>query len=75
MSEMVERVARAMYDFAEGAGQWESASASDVAMATDLARAAIAAMREPTKGMYLAGLNSSGTIHAVWEALIDEALK
>lgn len=77
MTSMVERVARAIADNTLGmSADYEYA-----------ARAAIAAMREPTEAMVAAGdipeiVNCSGGCMAeganpdlVWHAMIDEALK
>lgn len=73
MSKMVEQVARALAKHADDsfedapAGFWE-----------DFARAAIAAMREPTEAMVKEGNKytdwASGADDA-WEVMIDEALK
>ena len=65
---MIERVARAIYD-----------EAADKPYATDLepiARAAIEAMREPTREMLAAGMNEEGVdLLSEWRAMIDAALK
>lgn len=72
MSEMVERVARAIYahDFMLPVG-WEGSQI--------IARAAIAAMREPLPEMAEAGRQhincGNGDAEPVWEAMIDEALR
>jgi hypothetical protein len=46
-------------------------------MAEHLARAAIAAMREPTQGMRAVAIDESNATDCsfVWDAMIDEALK
>jgi hypothetical protein len=70
MSEMVERVARAM----------EARSAIEPVTIEDVARSAIEAMREPTEGMVdatqelIRGQKPFSTI-GMWQAMIDEALK
>ena len=76
MSEMIERVARAI---------WEEEFQEPVDYHTqeitrDQARAAIEAMRVPTKEMKEAGINTGVglgpiTSAAIWQAMIDEALK
>lgn len=58
MSEMVERVARALYEatpFKQTAGGFEEQSDVYQRMCMVLARAAVAAMREPTQSMMVAG--------------------
>lgn len=79
MSEMILRVARAAHD-----AQWEEPFPAEgsiaYAVAIQVARAAIEAMRVPTEGMYLAAWNAevscsyTESAHA-WAAMIDEALK
>ncbi len=91
MSEMVERVAMAMWAKKEQLTpnprvSWENAEAKDQAFMLEVARAAIEAMREPTEamkdagGMELAGLWDSddspySAAENVWLACIDAALK
>lgn len=90
MSEMVERVARALVQQNRGADLWdEIAQESDTDYIgkkefMDLARAAIAAMWEPTTVMrltgaitmaQLCGTKGSDETLQVWEAMIDAALK
>jgi hypothetical protein len=66
MSEMVERVARALRN--------NKASLSNPE-ADALARAAIAEMREPTADMVSAGMLAEGTtLPAEYRAMIDQAL-
>jgi hypothetical protein len=78
---MIERVAKAIYDAEES-----SNAASFQDMCNELARAAIAAMREPTEPMKLAGDYESvdkhgarnlGKTHitAIWMTMVDVALK
>ena len=75
MSEMVERVARAFCRaMAEDERGWEYMQGE--------ARAAIAAMREPTHEMTYAGHDvpmavglAAPPADEVWQAMIDEALK
>lgn len=71
MSELVERVARAI-------------AACNTMGGEEVARAAIAAMREPTEVMKCAGVSRGGGHHsddgpggtgAIWSAMIDAALK
>lgn len=88
MSEMIERVAEAMWTARQEAhghypddGPW----ASQVEMVKDWVRAevraAIEAMREPTKAMELAGdlkLTWAEVTYGpdeIWRAMVDEALK
>lgn len=78
MNEMIERVARAMWE-----GRGGSAS---VTSRHDMARAAIAAMRVPVKAMVEAGRENNeqseysgpddldGHALQVWQAMIDAAL-
>lgn len=76
MSEMVERVARAI------SPNWEYMSRNDRRNAVITARVAIEAMREPTEAM----IKGAGWLYPmyddphdrhedVWSAMIDEALK
>jgi hypothetical protein len=68
MSEMVERVAKAIRAQANGfAVGWERE--------IDAARAAIAAMREPTSEMEDAADDVSGTSQLAYRAMIDAALE
>ena len=84
MSEMIERVARAMFEadqlsdeakLLEWSERWEMSKASYY----NIARAALTAMRHPTEGMKgyakhrLPGI-SRDTAHDVWMLMIDEAL-
>jgi hypothetical protein len=86
MSEMVERVAIAMYDaegfqraiYKSGAEGWPHDREDVRDRYRKIARAAIAAMREPTNEM----LDASGEVdegwgrnHAIWRAMIDKALE
>jgi hypothetical protein len=68
MSEMVERVARALADCA-----LEPFDAISRQKFMGDARAAIEAMREPTEAMLERG--DHGTSAAGWASMIDEALK
>ena len=86
MTDMVERVARAIGDAYETAGQrghLRTMRPSEVVLKI-VARAAIAAMREPTPGMVTAaGYRNVRTQRDVqewleghdWQAMIDAALK
>jgi len=68
MSTMVERVARAL--------QQEMGTAPfDEATSFALARAAIAAMREPTEEMIDGWIRAPGAIKGGWQAMIDAALE
>lgn len=77
MNEMVERVAKAIDD-AEGHATVKGFGAADKAI--HMARAAIAAMREPTEDMIAEGEacddcdsgNASAVVH--WLSMIDAAL-
>lgn len=79
MNEMVERVARAI----AGAdrNQWDHMFAPRKAMFVCFARAAMAAMREPTEAMIDSGMNTGYApacdleVDAHWRAMIDEALR
>lgn len=75
MSEMVERVGLALYV----AGKWIDEDATLIQRCERLARAAIEAMREPTEAMILEAYSDDaigcGDAKAVWQHMIDEALK
>lgn len=75
MNDMVEKVARAMHakDRVKMAASWVDTSEGDKWGYLTMARAAIEAMREPTKTM--ASLNLSEDDSSVWRAMINEALK
>jgi hypothetical protein len=84
MSEMVERVARAMCDHAysdiEIKRGWDGETRGSQVKWCAMARAAIEAMREPSQGMVNAATASDfgpgpGEFLLMWEAGIDEALK
>lgn len=83
MGEMVDRVARAMAESRDLI--WENMSEFSNADETpeyyrSLARAAIAAMREPTGEMiqaanpYVKGYDDMRSSYAAWQAMIDAAL-
>ena len=76
MGEMVERVARAIYETDPvGVRPWEDAPTSNREDCIVCARAAIAAMREPTVKMYRASeFPNAGCIGDQWRAMIDAAL-
>ncbi len=90
VSEMVERLAKAIWSQRYDAIEWDEylrwykagqASAprgvtgrSTLAEAFDDARVALVALRQPTAAMVEAGLEKSGPF-SVWTAMIDEALK
>lgn len=75
MSEMIERVARALYGaspFRSEAGPYEAQTPAYRQVCEALARAAIHAMREPTEAMRTC---TSETIPAyAWVHMIDAAL-
>ena len=68
MSTMVERVAQALQQ------EMATAAFDEPASSFALARAAIAAMREPTKEMLDAWISAPGAIKGGWQAMIDAAL-
>ena len=68
MSTMVERVAQALQQ-EMGTAQFEPPSSFA------LARAAIAAMREPTEEMIVAWIKAPGAITGGWQGMIDAALE
>ena len=73
MSEMVEQVAAAIKDAAVIVLDY-----SDVTYLEDpmvVARAAIEAMRKPTRAMINAGLGEYDMVVDSWDAMIDAALK
>lgn len=73
---MIERVARAMYDYATGSDVgWPMTNPTPWRKA---ARAAIEAMREPTDAMVTQCTDTGHTrddARAVWQRMVDEALK
>lgn len=92
MNEMVERVARALIAVAEHGLDTDPDRVVDDAYQNpshpawqdyvEDARHAIAATREPTETMLLAGLEVESSIHGVpqcagliWRAMVDDALK
>lgn len=93
MSEMVERVARAIFDTWENsplgtrdpAVTWRRAigdrlMVAEVVVCRQMARAALAAMREPTIPMIVRGdaeydLTGVCAVGEIWKVMIDEALK
>lgn len=76
MNEMVERVARAIYESGWDL-TWENAPEHVKDDARRDARAGIEAMREPTEGMGRAGDAVAGIFRSrsTWRDMIDEALK
>ena len=84
MSEMVERVAKAIYEAGPDGYVWESAAPYWLNEYRDLARAAIAAMREPSVEMEKAGARGISACFtpepddppalAAWRAMVDAAL-
>jgi len=85
MSEIVERVARAIYEFSPSEGIWGSVLWDEYPEAMKgpvygLARAAIAALREPTEAMIEAVSEGTGPAthlarKSIYIGMIDEALK
>jgi hypothetical protein len=69
MSTMVKRVAQALQQ------EMGTARFDETAASFALARAAIAAMREPTEEMMDAWARAPGAIKAGWQAMIDAALE
>lgn len=73
MSEMVERVIAAMVATECDCASWARGPLEEIA------RAAIAAMREPTKAMLKAsgaeGLLEEDHVEMTWDSMIDAALK
>jgi hypothetical protein len=85
VSEMIERVAKAMWDARRANANnngvelefWGDGSIPKANGIMDEARAAIEAMREPTGAMVIAGRYPAGggpEAEATWEAMIDAAL-
>ncbi len=75
MSEIIERVARAIHA-ADEPGELADANEAHRRFCYDAARAAIEAMREPTEAMLIEGCHGSHvTQEDSWRAMIDEALK
>lgn len=80
MTEMVERVAKAIYDewmsVEENPRPWDKCSYVQKSLGIAIARAAIATMREPTKEMVEKGIRgATGGVMCSWQMMIDEALK
>jgi DNA invertase Pin-like site-specific DNA recombinase len=83
MSDMVERVAIALCDKALWDGAWLQANETERNEQRYRARAAIQAMREPTKAMinspmarcYNDGPYADKEVRRIYSAMIDEALK
>lgn len=77
MSEMVERMARALYLWQYGKDDWDAAEPEEQEDAIEAARSAIEAMREPTGEMLAEGPEIIGTVtksYKLWQAMIDAAL-
>ena len=84
MSEMVERVARALFTAEHPFGTWSTGR--NQAAWLRRAKMAIAAMREPTPAMTLVGSTTSEayedggvehdlTVTPIWQSMVDEALR
>ena len=69
MSTMVERVAQALQR------EMGTAPLDEPPSSFALARAAIAAMREPTEEMIVAWIRAPGAIKGGWQGMIDAALE
>lgn len=67
MSEMIERVAKAL-----GGGDWDSCP-NDRPRWREDARAAIEAMREPTEEMIEAANECEASWKSIWPAMLDAA--
>lgn len=86
MSEIVERVAVAIFKRARDESDWSEISEDERHQWRADARAAIAAMREPTETMPMAGFHAAfetsdepvyvgdHEIRKMWRAMIDDAL-
>ena len=78
MSDMVERVARAMHEavYEQSIHDWQNSNDYIRGYLRKQARAAIAAMREPTETM-INRKDADGRAMAtdIWQSMIDEALK
>jgi hypothetical protein len=78
MSEMVDRVAKALWessDDTEMGAPWENLTGHWRKTYEDMARVAIAAMREPTQAMLDAGPVEPYMDAYVWAKMIDAALR
>ena len=78
MSEMVERVAKAIHaDRSLQHCEWETEAPTMRGFYLSCARAAIEAMREPTREMTAAAQTrwNAGHDRTAWRLMIDEALK
>lgn len=79
MSEMIERVAKALYDNMCLANPhvmttWETLSWDLKSYYSEQARAAIEAMHNPTRNMVHAALECDGPPSINWQAMIEAAL-
>jgi hypothetical protein len=78
MSEMVERVARAIHDARWSGTEPGPMEGTDYEYAHRLATAAIEAMREPTEAMlggFASYIDGRGTAEIIWDDMIEQALK
>ena len=79
MSEMIERVARALWAVSDDSGEpwpWNECPEAQKAGYRLHARAAVEATREPTEAMMLAACHAGNAdMEASWRAAVDEALK
>ena len=76
MSEMVERVAEAIAKSRHGESLWWTGETGGLRQsAIDDARAAVAAMREPTQAMVQTVDPAFDHVEFIWQTMIDEALK
>ncbi len=81
MTEMIERVAKVMWETSHVGQAWGNCSPVQAAIYREDARAAIEAMREPTQEMKLAAYKAwtirvanDADIGKIWQAMIDAAL-
>lgn len=77
MSEMVERIAKRLYESRPGGDGdriWRS-NGCETREWLDQARVAIEAMKVPTEKMWTAGASETRGTAEIWRAMIDEALK
>ncbi len=80
MSEMIERVARAVFDKISAQRLIRIGAGYTREDALDVARAAIEAMREPSEEGFAAVLDANGypgipIVKRIWVTMIDKALK
>lgn len=75
MSEMIERVAKALFQWQHGHDRWDEAEPEVREDACEAARATLEAIREPTHKMEDAFYNEPHTnAGSKWRAMVDGAL-